>query len=75
MVVVVLSNNFVMTVIMFILMYFVIIASAFMFSIIESCNMNKLSPGWYIKELVSCLTAKPCSDVEKVAILPCIIQK
>lgn len=55
--------------------YFVIIASAFMFSIIESCNMNKLSPGWYIKELVSCLTAKPCSDVEKVAILPCIIQK
>ena len=48
---------------------------AFMFSIIESCNMNKLSPGWYIKELVSRLTAKPCSDVEKVAILPCFIQK
>ena len=41
---------------------------AFMFSIIESCNMNKLSPGWYIKELVSRLTAKPYSDVEKVAI-------
>ena len=33
------------------------------------------SPGWYIKELVSRLTAKPCSDVEKVAILPCFIQK
>ena len=49
--------------------------SAFMFSIIESCNMNKLSSGWYIKELVSRLTAKPCSDVEKVAILPCFIQK
>ena len=32
---------------------------AFMFSVIESCNMNKLSPGWYIKELVSRLTAKP----------------
>ena len=48
---------------------------AFMFSVIESCNMNKLSPGWYIKELVSHLTTKPCSDVEKVAFLPCFIQK
>lgn len=48
---------------------------AFMFSVIESCNMNKLSSGWYINELVSRLTAKPCSDVEKVAILPCFIQK
>ena len=38
-------------------------------------DMNKLSPGWYVKELVSRLTAKPCSDVEKVAILPCFIQK
>lgn len=36
--------------------------NAFMFSIIESCNMNKLSTGWYIKELVSRLTAKPCGD-------------
>lgn len=48
---------------------------AFMFSVIESCDMNKLSPGWYIKELVSHLTTKPCSDVEKVAFLPCFIQK
>lgn len=45
------------------------------FPVIESCKMNKLSPGWYVKELVSRLTAKPCSDVEKVAILPCFIQK
>lgn len=45
------------------------------FPVIESCNMNKLSPGWYVKELVSRLTAKPCSDVEKEEILPCFIQK
>ena len=46
-----------------------------MFSVIESCNMNKLSPGWYIKELVSRLTAKASSSVYKVALLPCFIQK
>ena len=46
-----------------------------MFSVIESCNMNKLSPGWYIKELVSRLTAKASSSVDKVALLPCFIQK
>lgn len=38
---------------------------AFMFSVIESCNMNKLSPGCYIKELVSRLTAKPVCTAEK----------
>ena len=48
---------------------------AFMFSVIESCNMNKLSPGWYIKELVSRLTAKPICTAEKVALLPCFMQK
>ena len=48
---------------------------AFMFSVIESCSMNKLSPVWYIKELVSRLTAKPVCTVEKVAILPCFMQK
>ena len=37
--------------------------------------MNKLSPNWYIKELVSRLRAKPCNDVKKVAHLPCFIQK
>ena len=46
-----------------------------MFSVIESCNMNKLTPGWYIKELVSRLTAKASSSVNKVALLPCFIQK
>lgn len=44
---------------------------AFMFSVIESCNMNKLSPRWYIKELVSRLTSKASSNVDKVALLPC----
>ena len=48
---------------------------AFMFSVIESCNMNKLSPGCYIKELVSRLTAKPVCTAEKVALLPCVMQK
>ena len=48
---------------------------AFMFFVIESCNMNKLSPGCYIKELVSRLTAKPVCTVEKVALLPCFMQK
>lgn len=48
---------------------------AFMFSVIESCSMNKLSPVRYIKELVSRLTDKPCSHAEKEAILPCFIQK
>ena len=48
---------------------------AFMFSVIESCNMNKLSPGCYIKELVSRLTAKPVCTTEKVALLPCFMQK
>lgn len=48
---------------------------AFMFSVIESCNMNKLSPGCYIKELVSRLTAKPVCTAEKVALLPCFMQK
>ena len=48
---------------------------AFMFSVIESCNMNKLSPGWYTKKLVSCLTSKASSNVDKVALLPCFIQK
>ena len=48
---------------------------AFMFSVIESCYMNKLSPGCYIKELVSRLTAKPVCTVEKVALLPCFMQK
>lgn len=48
---------------------------AFMFSVIESCSINKLSPVWYIKELVSRLTDKPCSHAEKEAILPCFIQK
>lgn len=46
-----------------------------MFSVIESCNMNKLSPGWYIKELVSRLTFKTSFNVDKVALLPCFIQK
>lgn len=48
---------------------------AFMFSVIESCNMNKLSPECYIKELVSRLTAKPVCTAEKVALLPCFMQK
>lgn len=48
---------------------------AFMFSVIESCNMSKLSPGCYIKELVSLLTAKPVCTAEKVALLPCFMQK
>ena len=48
---------------------------AFMFSVIESCNMSKLSPGCYIKELVSRLTAKPVCTAEKVALLPCFMQK
>lgn len=48
---------------------------AFMFSVIESCYMNKLSPGCYIKELVSRLTAKPVCTAEKVALLPCFMQK
>lgn len=48
---------------------------AFMFFVIESCNMNKLSPGCYIKELVSRLTAKPVCTAEKVALLPCFMQK
>lgn len=48
---------------------------AFMFSVIESYNMNKLSHGWYIKELVSRLTSKASSNVDKVALLPCFIQK
>lgn len=48
---------------------------AFMFSVIESCNMNKLSPGCYIKELVSRLIAKPVCTAEKVALLPCFMQK
>lgn len=48
---------------------------AFMFSVIESCNMNKLSPGCYIKELVSRLTAKPVCTAEKVVLLPCFMQK
>lgn len=48
---------------------------AFMFSVIESCSINKLSPVWYIKELVSRLTDKPCSHAEKEVILPCFIQK
>ena len=48
---------------------------AFMFSVIESCYMNKLSPECYIKELVSRLTAKPVCTVEKVALLPCFMQK
>lgn len=48
---------------------------AFMFSVIESSNMNKLSPGCYIKELVSRLTSKASSNVDKVALLPCFIQK
>ena len=48
---------------------------AFMFSVIENCNMNKLSPGCYIKELVSRLTAKPVCTAEKVALLPCFMQK
>ena len=48
---------------------------AFMFSVIESCNMNKLAPGCYIKELVSRLTAKPVCTAEKVALLPCFMQK
>ena len=48
---------------------------AFMFSVIESCNMNKLSPGCYIKELVRRLTAKPVCTTEKVALLPCFMQK
>ena len=48
---------------------------AFMFSVIESCNMNKLSPACYIKELVSRLTAKPVCTTEKVALLPCVMQK
>ena len=48
---------------------------AFMFSVIESCNMNKLSPGCYIKELVSRLTAKSVCTAEKVALLPCVMQK
>ena len=46
---------------------------AFMFSVIESCNMNKLSPECYIKELVSRLTAKPVCTAEKVALLPCFM--
>ena len=48
---------------------------AFMFFVIESCNMNKLSPGCYIQELVSRLTAKPVCTAEKVALLPCFMQK
>ena len=48
---------------------------AFMFSVIESCYMNKLSPGCYIKELVSRLSAKPVCTAEKVALLPCFMQK
>lgn len=48
---------------------------AFMFSVIESCYMNKLSPECYIKELVSRLTAKPVCTAEKVALLPCVMQK
>ena len=48
---------------------------AFMFSVIEGCNMNKLSPGCYIKELVSRLSAKPVCTAEKVALLPCFMQK
>ena len=46
-----------------------------MFSVIESCNMNKLTPGWYIKGQLSHLTAKASSSVNKVALLPCFIQK
>lgn len=48
---------------------------AFMYSVLESCGMNKLSPGWYIKELVARLTAKQCNYVEKEALLPCYIKK
>lgn len=48
---------------------------ALMFSVIESCNMNKLFPGCYIKELVCRLTAKPVCTAEKVALLPCFMQK
>ena len=36
-----------------------------MLFVIESCNMNKLSPECYIKELVSRLTAKPVCTAEK----------
>ena len=55
--------------------YFLSRTEVFMFSVIESCNMNKLSPGCYIKELVSRLTAKPVCTAEKVALLPCFMQK
>lgn len=48
---------------------------AFMFSIMESCGMNGLSPQWYIRELVSHLTSRPCSYMDKVALLPCFISK
>lgn len=48
---------------------------AFMFSVIESCYMNKLSPRCYIKELVSRLTAKSVCTAKKVALLPCVMQK
>ena len=48
---------------------------AFMFSIMESCGMNRLSPQWYIRELVSRLTSRPCSYMDKVALLPCFISK
>lgn len=34
-----------------------------------------ISPGCYIKELVSHLTAKPVCTAEKVALLPCFMQK
>lgn len=48
---------------------------AFMFSIIESCDMNKLFPQWYIRELGGHLTSKPCSCIDKVALLSCLSQK
>ncbi len=34
-----------------------------------------ISPGCYIKELVSRLTAKPVCTAEKVALLPCFMRK
>ena len=51
------------------------LAYAFMFSVIQSWNMNKLSRGCSIKELFSRLTATPVCTVETVALLPCFMQK
>jgi len=48
---------------------------AFMYSVLESCGMNKLSPGWYIKELVARLTAKQCNYVEKEALFALLHKK